>query len=84
MASDFDLHIERLVLHGVVGCQQLSFSEAFIRELERLLQKGQPAMLAFGEGIIRLDPQTVMVKPRAGADAIGTCVAQSVFQALIR
>jgi hypothetical protein len=78
-----ELHIEELVLHGFVPSNRYRIGEAVERELTSLFtEQGVPPWVAQGGEAERLDGRTFELKTSSTAEAIGTQVAQAVYEGL--
>jgi hypothetical protein len=83
MLGRLELHIERLVLHGIDARDQESISLALQRELTRLFtEQGIPRSLAQGGAIAQLKVDPLTVVAGAKPDAIGVQIAQSIYSGL--
>ena len=85
MNRNFELHIEKLVLHGFSPGDRHRIGGAVERELARLFAgQSTPASLVRATEIERLDGGTFQAAPDSKAEAIGVRVARAVFGGLSR
>jgi hypothetical protein len=83
MPANLNLHIEELVLHGFAAGDRYLIREAVQQELSRLfVEQGVPPALAQGGAIERLDGGSFEMAAGMKAGAIGTQIAQSIYQGL--
>lgn len=79
--NNIELHIEQLVLHGFRHSARYSIGKAVELELTRLLtERNVSPSLTKGGDFSRLDGGTINIAPSSKSDAIGTQVAQSVYE----
>ena len=82
---NIELHIEELVLRGIGrGRQQHEIREAMERELADLLGgEGRATLISQSHDLSRLDAGSFHMKARAGGQAIGVQLAQSVYRGIV-
>lgn len=81
--SGIELHIEELVLHGFAHRDRYAIGAAVERELARLFaEQGIPASLMNGGDMARLNGGSFAVTRGSKPEAIGSQVAQSVYQGM--
>ncbi len=80
-----ELHIERLILHGVAPGERYRVGAAVERELARLIEEsGLPDQLTQGGARARLDAGSFAIDPGMPADALGAAIARAVYGGLSR
>lgn len=78
--NNIELHIEKLVLHGLSPSDRHIIGRAVEFELTRLFtERGLPSSLSKGGNFAQVDSGTFNVAPNAKAGAIGNQIAQSVY-----
>jgi hypothetical protein len=78
-----DLRIDTLVLHGFAPVNRQDVGRALERELVRRFSQAATTPFVAAAGTTeRLDAGSVPLAATAGEDAVGTQVAQAVFEAL--
>lgn len=83
MEPSLELHIERLVLHGVAPRDRDLVGAALQAELGRLLtERGIPAGLSRGGALdrLRIDPRSLAAG--ASAEVMGVQIAQAIYRGL--
>jgi hypothetical protein len=83
--SDYDLElaIERLVLHGIAPQDRHRLGAALQQELTRLLtEQGIPPRLTQASALAQLKVSPCEVSADARPEAIGTQLAQTIYQGL--
>ena len=88
-ASNINLHIEELVLHGFAPGHRYTIADAVERELSRLLSEdfadpGYSTLLTSNTGATGLDAGAFQVDPRSQTKSIGTQIAQAVHGELTK
>ncbi len=79
-ASDVELHIEELLLHGFPPSARHRIGDALAQELTRLLaEEGVPPALAEGGESPRLDVGPFQTAHDARPEAVGAQIAQAVY-----
>ena len=79
-AGDIELHIDRLVLHGVSRHQQHSIGEAIQQELLRqLTANGIPDLLSRQGNVLHLNAGSVQLGQGDRSGRIGRQVARAVY-----
>jgi len=80
-SENLELHIQELVLDGFTDVNLADVRAAVQRHLARLLtERGVPHPLASGGQIARLDGGAFELPPGAGAEVIGSQVAQALYR----
>jgi len=83
LRPSIQLHIEELVLHGFAPADRHRIADAVQGELTRLLtERGVSYALHQDSKTTRLNAGSFNVAPSMRAEAIGSQVAQSVYQSL--
>lgn len=81
--QEIELQIDELVLDGIDIRDQHRLGPALQNELQRLFtEQGIPASMQQRGSVPRLDGGAVNVTANAGADVIGTQIAQRVYGGL--
>lgn len=88
-ASNINLHIEELVLHGFAPGDRYTIADAVEKELSRLLsghfaEPGSRSLLTSNNDATRLDAGAFQVEPRSQANSIGTQIAQAVHEGITK
>jgi hypothetical protein len=82
-ASDVELHIEKLVLHGFAPGDRHRIAEAVKVKLAQLLaEQGVPSSLAQGGELARGDGGSFDVASGSSAEAVGGQVARTLYGGL--
>jgi hypothetical protein len=82
---NIELHIERLVLHGIAPGERYRVGAAVERELARLIEeRGVPDQLTRGGDVARLDGGSFAIEPGMAADALGAAIARAVYGGMSR
>lgn len=77
---NIELHIEKLVLHGLSSSDRHRIGRAVELELARLFtERGLPSALSQDRNFAQVDSGTFNVTPNAKTATIGTQIAQSVY-----
>jgi hypothetical protein len=80
-SENLELHIQELALDGFTDVDLADVRAAVQRELARLLaERGVPRPLASGGQTARLDGGAFELPPGAGAEAIGSQIAQALYR----
>ncbi len=80
---DIDLHIERVVLHGIAPGDRHRVGDAIGGELARLLMAdGVSSALARGAEVDYIDAGTFRLPRAARPSAVGVQVARAVYRGL--
>jgi hypothetical protein len=80
--TNFNLHIEEMVLHGFAPGDRSRIGEAVQQELTRLFSEGIPPALSQGGEIGSLDGGGFEMNDEMRAGAIGVQIAQSIYEGL--
>ena len=82
---NIELHIEEMILHGFAPGDRDAIADAVRGELMRLFAEGgiRPALEGGGE-MARIDGGAFDVRHGAGAEAIGTWIAERIHGGLSR
>ena len=91
-ASNINLHIEEIVLHGFAPGDRYTIADAVERELSHLLAQkftpftsaGIPPTSVHDSETLRLDAGAFNVAPESRADSIGAQIAQAVHGGLTK
>ncbi|HJT59201.1 MAG TPA: hypothetical protein VJ761_22025 [Ktedonobacteraceae bacterium] len=84
MNQKIDLHIGELILRDVPYALRHRIAAAVEQELARLLSEQElPPSMAQDRHILQIDTGTMQLAPDAKPDAIGTQIAQSVYDSLV-
>jgi hypothetical protein len=82
---NFEFHIEELVLHGFAQGDRHGIRAALEGELTRLFaEQGISHSLRRGGEIVQWDGGVFPLSPHSGAQAIGSQVAKTMYQAMDR
>ena len=82
-ASNLELHIEELVLHGFAPNDRYVIADAVERELARLLAKpGIPPSLSQGGEVAHVERGMFELELSSKPEMIGVQVAQAVYRGL--
>ena len=81
--KDIRLHIDELHLHGFARSDRYRIAEALERELKRLLtEQRTPAHFNASHSLANLDAGSFEVAPNSKPEAVGTQVAQAIYNRL--
>jgi hypothetical protein len=85
MKPNVELHIEKLILHGLESCNRHQIAQAMEHELAFLLaERGVPPSLAQGGDVAHLDGGSFTIVSGASAGEVGTQVARTVYRGFSR
>ena len=83
MKKDIRLHIDELILHGFASSDRYRIAEALEHELKRLLsEQSTPAPFNASHSLAHLDAGSFEVAPNSRPEAVGTQVAQAIYNRL--